>query len=350
MQFKVLISVVLLIVIGLSSAISVSALSKKYIITDGDNVVTISSLSNTTDKIIEKAGFTLNDQDRVVVDESNPEVTNINIKRAFSVELTDGTEKHILTVNTDTVKELFDANGIALGNDDTTNVSFDAQLYAEMKINIDRVEFKETKESLKVPFETITKKTNILSKGETKVETSGQEGIKEVTKREKYVNGNLVESQQLGENIVKPAVKQVSLIGTKNNKIATSAAKTSKQKAVAVASSLGGGTLVDSNGNSIKYSRLLTGNCTAYTAKKGEGSATGRPLKQGNVAVDPRKIPYGTKLYICSPNGSFVYGYAVASDTGGAMRSGRALVDLYYNSEAECNRFGRRNMLVYVLD
>ena len=34
--------------------------------------------------------------------------------------------------------------------------------------------------------------------------------------------------------------------------------------------------------------------------------------------------------------GSVVYGYAIASDTGGALMSGRLLVDLYYNTLGEC--------------
>ena len=57
----------------------------------------------------------------------------------------------------------------------------------------------------------------------------------------------------------------------------------------------------------------------------------------------------GTKLYIASPDGSVVYGYAIASDTGGALMSGRVLVDLYYNTLGECVNFGRRQMNVYIL-
>ena len=45
-----------------------------------------------------------------------------------------------------------------------------------------------------------------------------------------------------------------------------------------------------------------------------------------------------------------MYGYAEAADTGGAMLSGRILVDLYYDTESQCNSFGVRNMLIYVLD
>ena len=45
----------------------------------------------------------------------------------------------------------------------------------------------------------------------------------------------------------------------------------------------------------------------------------------------------------------YVYGYAVAGDTGGAMMAGEALCDLYMNTEQECMNFGRRTMNLYVL-
>jgi len=54
-------------------------------------------------------------------------------------------------------------------------------------------------------------------------------------------------------------------------------------------------------------------------------------------------------LYICSPDGSLVYGYAVAGDTGGTLMAGQVLVDLYYDSLAKCYAFGSRKMCVYVL-
>lgn len=78
-------------------------------------------------------------------------------------------------------------------------------------------------------------------------------------------------------------------------------------------------------------------------------TSTGRLAQYGVVAVDPKKIPYGTKMYICSADGSVVYGYAVAGDTGGGLVRGQVLVDLYYNSINECYWFGGRQMRVYIL-
>ena len=97
------------------------------------------------------------------------------------------------------------------------------------------------------------------------------------------------------------------------------------------------------------YSKIIVGTCTAYTELDGI-TATGTLPKVGTVAVDPNVIPYGTRLYICSADGSFVYGYAVAEDTGTACMAGDIIVDLYMESEEACEAFGRQELMIYVLD
>jgi 3D (Asp-Asp-Asp) domain-containing protein len=60
------------------------------------------------------------------------------------------------------------------------------------------------------------------------------------------------------------------------------------------------------------------------------------------VAVDPKFIPLGTRLYVDG------YGHAVAGDTGGAIKG--AKIDLGFDSNAEAIRFGRRKVTVRILD
>ena len=67
----------------------------------------------------------------------------------------------------------------------------------------------------------------------------------------------------------------------------------------------------------------------------------------GVVAVDPRVIPLGTKLYIESMDGWPDYGYAVAGDTGGAIKGNK--IDLFYHSSKTVRQFGRRNVRVKIL-
>lgn len=70
-------------------------------------------------------------------------------------------------------------------------------------------------------------------------------------------------------------------------------------------------------------------------------TAIGLRAKKGIVAVDPRVIPLGTKLYIPG------YGEALAADTGGWVKGNR--IDLVFESLEECYRFGRRRLKVYLV-
>ena len=74
--------------------------------------------------------------------------------------------------------------------------------------------------------------------------------------------------------------------------------------------------------------------CSGYTA-------TGYRAGHGIVAVDPRVIPLGTKLYIPG------YGFAIAGDTGGAIVGDR--IDLGFDSLDDAVAFGRRSVKVYTL-
>lgn len=110
------------------------------------------------------------------------------------------------------------------------------------------------------------------------------------------------------------------------------------------------------NGEPIDPLPLLTGGVPAYlralhmvaTAySPGDGftpgtiTASGLPAGRGVVAVDPDVIPLGTRLYITG------YGFAVAGDTGSAIKGYR--IDLGMNTVEEARQWGRREVVVYVL-
>ena len=103
------------------------------------------------------------------------------------------------------------------------------------------------------------------------------------------------------------------------------------------------------NGVPVNYKKVITGRATAYTAYGDSKTATGKTPQPGYIAVDPKKIPYGSKLYIKTPDGKVIYGYAVAADTGGFAKNGRLIADLYFKSKAECLDFGVQNIEIYVL-
>ena len=104
------------------------------------------------------------------------------------------------------------------------------------------------------------------------------------------------------------------------------------------------------DGRPVNYKRLITGKASAYTYGDGNKTATGKGVRPGYVAVNPKIIPYGTKLCIRTPDGKYMYGYASAEDTGGFIYwSNPRVVDLFFTSESACRTFGVRNIEIYVL-
>lgn len=92
------------------------------------------------------------------------------------------------------------------------------------------------------------------------------------------------------------------------------------------------------------YKATFNMEATAYTGDT--TTATGvTPVRNPNgvstIAVDPSIIPLGSKVYIPG------YGEAIAADTGGAIKGHR--IDLFLNSENECENWGRQNVTLYVL-
>jgi 3D (Asp-Asp-Asp) domain-containing protein len=71
-------------------------------------------------------------------------------------------------------------------------------------------------------------------------------------------------------------------------------------------------------------------------------TATGRVAQRGVCAVDPNVIRLGTRLWIEG------YGDAIACDTGGAIKGNR--IDLCFDTYDEALAYGRRRVLVYILD
>jgi 3D (Asp-Asp-Asp) domain-containing protein len=87
---------------------------------------------------------------------------------------------------------------------------------------------------------------------------------------------------------------------------------------------------------------------TAYspTVQETDGNpwmtASGMKSGRGVVAVDPKVIPLGSKLYVEG------YGYAIAGDTGGAIKGNR--IDVFFYSSDEMAKWGRRWARVFVLE
>lgn len=107
-----------------------------------------------------------------------------------------------------------------------------------------------------------------------------------------------------------------------------------------------GGYLTFASGDTMTYGYIATCNATAYSG--GCGTASGYPVGVGNIAVDPSVFPYGTRMYVETVDGSWIYGMAVARDCGGGINGYE--LDLWFTTYDEACSFGRRDCTVYVLN
>jgi len=94
--------------------------------------------------------------------------------------------------------------------------------------------------------------------------------------------------------------------------------------------------------------RVVTMSATWYDPYHDGSSNHGRTFSgllggYGVVAVDPRFVPIGTRLYIEG------YGYAIAADTGGAIKGNR--IDLAIDSQHDVRNIkDMRHVKVHILD
>ena len=193
-------------------------------------------------------------------------------------------------------------------------------------------------------YETQRVATPDLLQGQEEVVQAGKIGISTDIYEVVWSNGHEI-SRQWVEQTESTAVTEIIRYGTS----VTSVDPSDKLVNVSTGSD-GSGVLTFASGATMKFSQARTMKCTAYTAGHdgvGTRTATGTTVHRGTVAVDQRYIPLGTRMFIVTEKGSYVYGMAKAEDTG--MRGDNKL-DLYMDTYAECINFGRRDCQVYILN
>ncbi|MCU6709243.1 3D domain-containing protein [Paenibacillus sp. J5C_2022] len=116
-------------------------------------------------------------------------------------------------------------------------------------------------------------------------------------------------------------------------------------------------TVMAPSGVQYTYAKQLNVKATAYTASAAENGGWagldyfGNKLKVGTVAVDPKMIPLGTKLYVTGyqynglPAGGML---ATATDMGGSIKGNR--IDLFVpGTTQQASKFGIQDVQVYIL-
>lgn len=316
----------ILIVLALVSVLTMgfsTALGNDVELNINGKIKTVFTYEKTVGDFLEKEGIVLKNKDLVSpsLDKAIDKDMKIVISSPKSYHIKDGKKTLIAEASGYTVADVLDNLDIKLNKLDRVSLPLDEIAKEGMEIKIDRVVVENLENKIEIPFETESRENKDMFEGEKKVITKGEVGQKTESLKNTYVNGVLETTEVLKSEITKDPVKEVVEVGTKKGTVAP-------------------------NGKDAK--RVIVMQATAYDPTAGSKTAMGTRARVGAVAVDPKVIPLGSKLYIESMDGFASYGYATAEDTGGAIKGNR--IDLFYNSNAEANRFGRRNVKVYVLD
>lgn len=316
----------ILIVLALVSVLTMgfsTALGNDVELNINGKTKTVFTYEKTVGDFLKKEGIVLKNKDLVSpsLDKVIDKDMKIVISSPKSYHIKDGDKTLIAEASGYTVADVLDNLDIKLNKLDRVSLPLDEIAKEGMEIKIDRVVVENLENKIEIPFETESRENKDMFEGEKKVITKGEVGQKTESLKNTYVNGVLETTEVLKSEITKDPVKEVVEVGTKKGTVAP-------------------------NGKNAK--RVIVMQATAYDPTAGSKTAMGTRARVGAVAVDPKVIPLGSKLYIESMDGFASYGYATAEDTGGAIKGNR--IDLFYNSNAEANRFGRRNVKVYVLD
>lgn len=283
------------------------------------NAATVAELLDELDITIGKKDYMDKKWDQEIVD-------GMNIWIRLSIPITVNVDNKIINIETQpvTVERALKLAGITARPSDDISLPLLSYVYEPTEIVVDRVDVvTETVDEYIEQGET-TREQSYLAPGARVVISEGSPGVNRNTYEVVYENGVEIERTLISTEKVRDPVDRVVGIGSANSTgTATSAMATS------------------SDGASFYYRNSYTVETTAYTWT-GNRTATGTWPKVGTIAVDPRVIPLGTKVYISG------YGFATAEDTGGAIKGN--IVDLYMDTEQACINWGRRNVTIYILE
>jgi uncharacterized protein YabE (DUF348 family) len=264
---------------------------------DGETARQVATTSSTVGDVLYEAGVTLYLGDSVApaLDEALTDGLIVRITRSTPVTITvDGATLETRSQSATVGDALVDA-GVTLAGLDYVIPPENANLRAGMSIRVVRVTEEVQAEQIVVPFETVYEASDALELDTRRVSQVGQDGVDQRVTRIRYEDG--VEVRRIDEGIqrVTDPVNQIVQYGT-NIVIRT----------------------VDTPEGPVEYWRKLRLYATSYhpAALGGDNiTAIGRELKKGIVGIDPKLIPYRTRLYVPG------YGYGEAADTGAPRRS-----------------------------
>ena len=342
LDLRIFATVITIILVSVICVISVSAMFDTPFIEVTVTEIDDFNNKNSTRKIwtkesnvgefLDAHGFEIGAYDFLSLDKNSPISNDTEITITRGMPLTIAADGHITLCSTTktTVGEALLETGHYPDEDDILSHDINTPVSPELTVSITRINNETLIVTEEIPNSVEYREDNTLAKGKTKVLQEGNTGVTEVTFKVVYNNGVEVLREEISRVVTKEPKNRIIAKGTKVSKASSSQKSTS-------------GTV-----SGLNYKKKLTMSATGYTAFNKDGSrsntATGMAARYGLVAVDPKVIPLGTRVYVEG------YGEAIAADTGGAIKGNK--IDLCFEmSNAEIRKqFGRKTVTVYILD
>ncbi|MGM0855391.1 MAG: ubiquitin-like domain-containing protein [Bacillota bacterium] len=312
--------------------------AKQVEVVVGDQTKKVWTTADTVKELLSENEIKVGEHDKVKPGLSEKVTGDMNVKidTAFSLKLVNGGKEQKVWSTSTTVADFLKQQGITLKDADRVEPSLDKVVKANDVVNVVRVEkvtdvVEETKD-----FTVISKKDSDLSKGKEKVVQEGKNGLVEKKFEVVKENGKEVSRKLVSEKVVKESQDKIINVGTKVLVAQVSRGSSSSNSSATASAAPSGGR--EFYVSSTAYTASCNG-CSGYTA-------TGINLKSNPnvkvIAVDPSVIPLGTKVYVEG------YGYAVAADTGGAIKGNK--IDVFFPSKSDAYRWGRKTIKVKILN
>jgi 3D (Asp-Asp-Asp) domain-containing protein len=249
----------------------------------------------------------------------------IEYSASVPVTLATGGDRITITTNTADVGGLLEERGIRLGTYDKVSPSLADPIVAGETIRVTHIAKWISAQTITIAPKTVHGIDFALAPGKTKIVSPGRAGARLAIIGFVSTDGKLSKHILASHVLRKPRIRIIAE-GVGTYAAFADFAQRGLQKTAYIAADA-----MDMIATA--YTASCAG-CSGYTAA---GYRAGR----GIVAVDPRVIPLGTKLFIPG------YGFAIAGDTGGAIIGNR--IDLGFNSYSDAIQFGRRPIKVYTL-
>ena len=278
--------------------------------------------------VLAAAGIETRPADRIYParDDAVSDGQHIYVQRAKQTSIDVDNVRRTAFTFAETVGALLQEARVELAPSDRVEPSVDSPIRDAMAVQVTRIRQRDMVVDIQLPFETVTLKDGDLEFGVTQIEQEGEHGLKKQQVSAVYQDGVEVSRTLVREwVVVEPKTKQVRL----GAKIVPQAALTAD--------------------GPIEYAAKLTVLATWYSPSNAGVSPlspsygiskSGLPVQKGIIAVDPRVIPLGTRLYVPG------YGYGIAADTGGGIVGN--MIDLGY-ADDDVHDWVTRTVEIYTL-